>query len=219
MMPTISKGPLEVKDFYEEAPFPNYNDFESFDDYFKKGLTNPFTLRIARAITENSRVIEIGCGTGQLVNFLSAITPAQYVGFDLTGASLRLADQFAYTNKLPPLFVQGDIFKHPFTLGGFDTVISLGVLHHTVDCSLAISRASNLVSEDGLIIIGLYNSYGRLWTDLRRIFLRSNSDLLNRADHHLRKNLSPSKKNLKSYFHKVMLKMENENIMLQITIP
>lgn len=213
MLSGISEGTKSVQDFYEESPFPNYNDFESFSDFFSKGIRNDFTLRIARSITENSNVVEIGCGTGQLVNFLSSITPANYIGFDLTNASLKLADQFAYENDLPVTFVQGDIFKNPFVASSFDTVVSLGVLHHTIDCRLAIKNACELVSDHGQIIVGLYNTYGRLWTDFRRIFLRSNSTALNKADQHLRKNLSPSKRLAwirDQYFHPLEKKFSIE---------
>jgi 2-polyprenyl-3-methyl-5-hydroxy-6-metoxy-1,4-benzoquinol methylase len=197
-------GTTNVREFYEKTPFPNYNDFESFGDFFNKGLVNPFTMRIARAIRENSKVLEVGCGTGQLINFLSAINPGSFTGFDLTGNSLALADKFAENNKLNVNFIQGDIFSAPFEQRSFDFVISLGVLHHTINCEKAIEAASSLVTDRGEIVIGLYNTFGRLWTDLRRIFLRSNKKILEKADWHLRKKLSSEKRDAwvqDQYFH------------------
>src|SRR5258708_1172569 len=60
-----------MKAFYEENPFPNYDDLESVGTLIEKSLARGFPEMLNRSIPPHARVLEVGCGTGQLGNFLS----------------------------------------------------------------------------------------------------------------------------------------------------
>ena len=64
-----------VKQFYEQTPFPNYDDLDNHRALLEKARSGLF----ARLLNEQipyARVVEIGCGTGQLTNFLPLRTVA-----------------------------------------------------------------------------------------------------------------------------------------------
>ena len=188
-----------VEEFYSKTPFPNYNDFDSIETFIEKGAKLRFFQELSQLIKPWHKFVEVGCGTGQVSNFLSAVTPSEIFGVDLTYQSLLLAEQFAANNNLSAKFIHADIFDLPFQNEAFDVVMCSGVLHHTVNCALGIENVSKLVkkpdkaSNGGVLIIGLYNTYGRIWTDLRRFLFKNNDKFLKILDPHLRSEISDEK--------------------------
>src|SRR5437899_1575022 len=59
-----------VKAFYEENPFPNYDDLDSKQSLVEKARRGVFARLLDEQIPKGARVLEVGCGTGQLANFL-----------------------------------------------------------------------------------------------------------------------------------------------------
>src|ERR1700689_3997405 len=58
-----------VRAFYEENPFPNYDDLESKQSLMEKARRGVFARLLNEQIPPGARVLEVGCGTGQLTNF------------------------------------------------------------------------------------------------------------------------------------------------------
>jgi SAM-dependent methyltransferase len=158
----------KMKSFYEKTPFPNYDDFDDIGSLIEKARKGLFAKLLDDQIPAGARVIECGCGTGQLTNFLS-IANRTVIGTDMCLNSLRLANNFKNKHNLSNAhFYQMNLFQPAFKAESFDLVISNGVLHHTSDPLLAFKSISKLVKPGGYILIGLYHTYGRLATDLRR---------------------------------------------------
>ncbi|PYM75754.1 MAG: hypothetical protein DME03_10400 [Candidatus Rokuibacteriota bacterium] len=74
-----------------------------------------------------------------------------------------------------------------FRPGSFDIVISNGVLHHTGDPRGGFESILRCLKPGGFIVIGLYNTYGRLTTDFRRLVFRLTGDRLTFLDPRLRR--------------------------------
>ena len=79
-----------IKAFYEENPFPNYDGLEEFAELVNKGMSNPFSANLLKAIDHNKLILECGCGTGQLSHFLQ-LNNNHVLGVDLSLGSLGLA--------------------------------------------------------------------------------------------------------------------------------
>ena len=69
-------------------------------------------------------------------------------------------------------FVNADIFDDVFKNRYFDFIWTNGVLHHTKNPSLAFDLISKYLKNNGYILLGLYNKYGRLRTLFRRILYK-----------------------------------------------
>jgi SAM-dependent methyltransferase len=161
-----------VKRFYEEHPFPNYDGFESVGDLLARASRSIYAAMLDRQIPIGARVLEIGCGTGQLGAFLS-VGGRAVVGVDMSSASLRLASDFKHRHRLENLnFVQGDLFALPLQSESFDLVIAKGVLHHTADARRAFRAACRMLRPGGYFLVGLYNRVGRIPTSLRRWYFK-----------------------------------------------
>ncbi|HXG08245.1 MAG TPA: carbamoyltransferase N-terminal domain-containing protein [Gemmataceae bacterium] len=161
-----------VKQFYEKTPFPNYDDLDNHRALLEKARSGLFARLLNEQIPYNARVVEIGCGTGQLTNFL-AIAHRSVIGVDVCLNSLRLAQNFKTEHGLDrATFAQMNLFRPGLKDGFFDVVISNGVLHHTADCRGAFHRISRLARPGGLVVVGLYNAYSRKLHYARRALFR-----------------------------------------------
>ena len=74
-----------VRLFYEEAPFPGYRPRESLTGLRVRAGRSAFARLLDRAIAGDARIVEVGCGTGQMCLFLSRADRV-IVGADLTRA-------------------------------------------------------------------------------------------------------------------------------------
>jgi SAM-dependent methyltransferase len=196
--PAQQKGDVTqiVKAFYEENPFPNYDDIDNEESLLEKSRRGIFARLLDEQIPQGASVLEVGCGTGQLTNFLGMHYNRRVFGSDMCLHSLRLANGFRdRCNIRNAGFVQMNLFRPAWKHQVFDLVISNGVLHHTADPLGAFQSISRLVKPNGIIIIGLYNKIGRLTTDFRRFLFRVSADKLAFLDAHMRnKNYNTDRK-------------------------
>jgi SAM-dependent methyltransferase len=196
--PAQQKGDVTeiVKAFYEENPFPNYDDIDSEATLMEKATRGVFARLLGEQIPQGALVLEVGCGTGQLTNFLGMHYNRRVFGSDMCLHSLRLANGFRERCRIKNAgFTQMNLFRPAFKPGVFDLVISNGVLHHTADPRGAFESIARLVKPNGVIIIGLYNKIGRLTTDFKRFLFRVSADKLSFLDAHMRnKNYNQDRK-------------------------
>ena len=116
-------------------------------DYHRR-LTNIYQF----AVPSDGRVLEIGCGAGDL---LAALSPRHGVGVDFSAEMIQLARQ-----KHPKLtFLQMD--AHSLALDGvFDVVILSDLLNDVWDVQAVFQQVARYITPDSRVII---NSYSRLW--------------------------------------------------------
>ena len=166
--------------FYEKAPFPNYDELDCRSALQEKARRGVFAKLLDEQIPFGSSVLEVGCGTGQLSNFLGMTWGRKVFGADACLNSLRMGEEFRRANEIQHVtFLQMNLFRPVFRPESFDIVICNGVLHHTSDPFLGFQSIAKLVKPGGYILIGLYNKYSRLTTDFRRLVFRASGDRFN----------------------------------------
>ena len=127
-----------------------------------------FARLLDGSIPGDARIVEIGCGTGQMSLFL-ARADRQVLALDLSREALKLGADAARRYGIGGIgFVEADLTRLPLKPGAFDLVYSSGVLHHTPDPRGAFARVAQAVKPGGTIVIGLYNRLARLPLRLRR---------------------------------------------------
>src|SRR5262249_20099817 len=120
-----------VKASCEKTPFPNYDDLDNPRALIEKARAGLFARLLHERIPYGARVVEVGCGPGQLTNFL-ATARRSVLGVDVCLNSLRLAQQFKTAHGLErAAFAQMNLFRPALKDGFFDFVIANSVLHHT----------------------------------------------------------------------------------------
>ena len=159
--------------FYEKTPFPNYDEFDGSEALRLKARKSVLARLLDEQIKYGSTILEVGCGTGQLSNFLGMTWGRNVIGADACLHSLQLAEKFRRENEIKGTrFLQMNLFRPVFAPESFDLVICSGVLHHTSDPYLGFQTIAKLVKRGGYILIGLYNRYSRLATDFRRVWFK-----------------------------------------------
>ena len=83
-----------VRRFYDAAPFPGYPPRDSLQALRARADRNPFVRLLDEAIAGDARIVEVGCGTGQMCLYL-ARADRVVVGIDLSRAALRLGAEAA----------------------------------------------------------------------------------------------------------------------------
>lgn len=102
-----------------------------------------------KLVPPHSRVLELGCGTGEL---LAALQPAFGVGLDVSEQMLRLA-----RTHFPNLqFIQGDAENLPLH-ESFDFIVLSELIGHMRDVQEALAQIHSRCSQNTRIIISYYN--------------------------------------------------------------
>jgi len=161
-----------VRHFYESAPFPGYPPRDSLEWLRARAGRSEFAQMLDRAIPGDARILDLGCGTGQMTLHL-ARAGRVVVGADLTRASLKLGAAAAKRFGIDSVrFVETDLHRPGLRNDAFDVVYSSGVLHHTPSPRAAFARMAKLVRPGGMIVLGLYNAVARIPLRLRRVVAR-----------------------------------------------
>jgi SAM-dependent methyltransferase len=151
----------------------NYKDNDSKAAILERGNENSLSWRLKEFVGFNRCFLEVGSGTSQLSNYLAIGTNSEIFAFDPTLTSLKLGHEFAQKNGIKNVtFVNGDLFDDVFEKQVFDVVWCSGVLHHTKDPAGGFDLICTYAKSGGIVIVGLYNWYGRLRTHIRRFFFR-----------------------------------------------
>ena len=158
-----------VTSFYNIKPFPNYDDNDNKATILNKGNKNYLAKKFKDFVGFKKKVLEVGCGTGQLSMFFSIGTNNEIVALDPTIESLRLANKFAVENNIKNVkLVNADIFDEVLKENYFDFVWTNGVLHHTKNPKKAFEITIKSLKNEGYILVGLYNKIGRIRTKIRK---------------------------------------------------
>lgn len=161
-----------VNRFYEENPFPGFDlaKYKTKDDLVRQASW--WAHKLDAEIPFDADVIDVGCGTGQLACFLG-LKGRRILGVDYSQRSISLAeslrDKFHLANVR---FQRENILEPSLPDASFDYVFCNGVLHHTSDPYGGFRHLVRIARPGGFIVVGLYNSYGRLMLHVRRRLVR-----------------------------------------------
>lgn len=133
--------------FEELAP-----DYDRMNLLITFGLAPAWRFELVRRALPCGRALDLGCGTGDLMEALLAGDPeATAVGFDLTPAMLRAARVRvdALEGGARARLTQGDAEALPFEDGAFDTVVSAFLMRNVHDRAAAYREVSRVLKPGG----------------------------------------------------------------------
>ena len=157
-----------VRRFYDEAPFPGYPPHDTLAAFRARAERSRFAQLLDGAIPADARVVEVGCGTGQMSLYL-AHADRLVIGTDISRAALGLGRAAARRFGIGGVrFVETDLHHPGLKPHSFDVVYSAGVLHHTADPAAAFASVARLARPGGIVVVGIYNAVARLPLRFRR---------------------------------------------------
>lgn len=99
---------------------------------------------------EYEKLLDIGSGTGYLINLLSEKHEAQYTGLDLSPNMIKVANEKNIKNAT---FIEGVSDNLPFEDNTFDVVTCSQSFHHYPDTDKALKEAYRVLKPNGIYII------------------------------------------------------------------
>jgi len=165
---------MNTQKYYTSNPYPDIK-FENRKDVLK----GPFAWRmrtILRTLNvkpndfKGKRVLDVGCGTGEKPIYY-ALHGANVDALDISEESLNIAKNQAEKLKVNINFIKSNLFSYSYK-PVYDYVFCLGVLHHTHHPREGFDLISNAVRPGGMLTIGLYHKYGRIFTTITRVFFK-----------------------------------------------
>jgi demethylmenaquinone methyltransferase/2-methoxy-6-polyprenyl-1,4-benzoquinol methylase len=106
-------------------------------------------------IGKGERVLEVGCGTGQLTGWLKGQADSgEVVAMDFSPEMLRVARG----KGIDARFVEGDVCAAPPGGGGFDLVLCFHSFPHFRDPARALEHLAGALAPGGRLIVMHFNS-------------------------------------------------------------
>lgn len=102
-------------------------------------------------IDRTSRILDVGCGTGQTAASLAATYGAKVIGLDINPIMVEKTRKRMEKSRLPVEIIQGSIEECPLKDGLFDYIISESVLAF-VNAPKAIKEIYRLLKKEGRFI-------------------------------------------------------------------
>ncbi len=121
--------------------------FENLDKHFYKH-EKQYVSKLPRKAFEGKLVLEAGCGSGAMANWLEKNWAASVVGVDLSIYSLTLAHK-----RYTPHFAQSDLEQLPFKGNTFDTILLFDVLEHVVYPQAVFKEFHRVLKKGGYLVI------------------------------------------------------------------
>src|ERR671932_2011103 len=119
----------KVQAFYEANPFPAFDisKYRTRDDVRERA--SPYVRLLDRQLPHTAKIADIGCGTGQLVNFLALREKRDVTGVDFSSVSLgyarALKERLGLENLTP---LEGASLDPKLTVEAYDYDCCNGVL-------------------------------------------------------------------------------------------
>ena len=138
-----------------------HNSSEVDTKRLRERLSTDF-LRVSSDFFVGKRCLDVGCGTGLNATVKMLEMGADHVvAVDLDESCMQ-GEHFLKKYKGRYTFALGSVLELDAVVGGetFDFVHSNGVLHHTTDFSVAVSKFCNAVADGGMCYLETYGKGG-----------------------------------------------------------
>ncbi|MDZ8222464.1 class I SAM-dependent methyltransferase [Nostoc sp. ChiVER01] len=140
-----------TNDFFSNKKFLFDRWAPSYDWLFPSVFYQAIHKRLLEYVDlpETANVLDIGCGTGRLLERLATQFPdLQAIGLDLSANMLRVARQ---SNRHRPrlIYVEGKAESLPFADGQFDAVFSTVSFLHYLEPKQVLSEIARVLSPSG----------------------------------------------------------------------
>ena len=133
--------------FNKQAPVYDETNTILYSKYGKISCENIFEFLKDK---EYKKLLDIGCGTGYLIDMLSKDYEAEFTGLDLSPEMIKQANSKNIKNAK---FVEGRSDAIPFDDNTFNIVACSQSFHHYPDTDKAMQEAKRVLKPGGLYIL------------------------------------------------------------------
>ena len=139
-----------ISDFGEQwSRFPNPTDRHHSSDSLLRDILSGL---IEPQLLEGKRVLEIGSGSGRILEMLLRYKPELLAGLEPSEQAHLLRERFGRYPNVSIIHADG---THQFS-SEFDYVFVVGVLHHIPEPLPVLRNIQSLLSRDGTLFVWVY---------------------------------------------------------------
>lgn len=150
---------IEIKNFYSKLKFPGVYIMDDIL-FYDEVVCNDYLKFYDESIAGHNTVLDVGCGSGFIVNFLAhRHKNVHFTAIDF-GDGIDFAKAFSKKNNITNITYHKVDFLEWKTTNKYDLVFCNGVLHHMPEQNIAIDKLKSLSNNE--IMLGVYNTYGKL---------------------------------------------------------
>lgn len=145
----MAKDFVELSKEWFNKQAPVYDDTNTilYSKYGKISCENIFEFLKDKKYT---KLLDIGCGTGYLIDMLAKVHEAEYTGVDLSPEMIKQANNKKIKNAK---FIEGRSDEIPFDDNTFDIITCSQSFHHYPDTDKAMQEAKRVLKPGGLYIL------------------------------------------------------------------
>ncbi len=149
-----SENPASSGD--DERAKAYYDDFSGWYERGRSrgyhGMVDDLEVEITSRYAEGSDILELGCGTGLILERLSMVAESAK-GIDISAGMIEKAKQRGLDVSL------GSVTELDFEDESFDLVYSFKVLAHVPDIGKALAEAARVTRPGGAMVLEFYNPW------------------------------------------------------------
>lgn len=134
------------------------HSFQSEEEYVLHLMHTASYLQAAR-LSENKKVLDLGCNTGYGTEILSKVA-RHVVGVDVSEQAISVAQKKYGNRRMKFQLIDGT--QIPFKDNEFDVVVSFQVIEHIVNYSVYIGELKRVLSPGGIVMFTTPNALLRL---------------------------------------------------------
>ncbi len=146
----MSEVPKKPQNIYDDPGFfAGYSTLERFGTGWERALEHADLLALLPEV-DGRRVLDLGCGAGQLAHYLATTGAAEVVGVDVSERMLALARaEWAHPRVT---YRREAVEKVAFPPSRFDVVVSSLVFHYVDDYRALVLRIAGWLAPGGILV-------------------------------------------------------------------
>ena len=133
-----------------------------------KMVTAGYVHHLAKKLSRPPRLLDIGCGDGNLLEMLRYFPYESFLGLDVSAEAVQLAQ----ARNIPRAsFAVADFTAQP-PVGKFDFILSTGSICYAVNPLAALQSLVPLLADEGAFVISLwrFGHNSAIWHSLEQHF-------------------------------------------------
>lgn len=161
--------PLAKEKFDTEYRTGSWDFLNTIDEMANYMVVVGYVRYFAKSIKKTApRVLDLGCGTGNLAELFGAYPLENYLGLDLSGEAVNQANR----RNLPNAEFAAADFEDFRPDGKFDFIISTGAIHYARNPAELLKKYSKILNDDGKFVVSLWRhpSNKGIWRKIEKHF-------------------------------------------------
>ena len=150
----------KVENMYKKFPYPSPStDISQTNELLN--LLRIFEIE-SKIKLEGKNFLDAGSGSGhRITNVAEFFKKCNFLGIDISEKSLEIANKLKNIKNIKNIeFQKHNIMNGVETLGKFEIVLCMGVLHHLSNPSKGLQMLTKTLNDDGIIFLYLYGKLG-----------------------------------------------------------